>query len=188
MQKKLKNKKNFFYWPYKKLKNLEKMQNDILEKIKNGKATEAKKDIRNLANLILKGANYLQKYDSTFISISAAISYILWMFYLFTYISMNTDPNINYTFLLNKSNCSSFIFALFITIILTLYLFLQKCPFKYYFYMLFPCYFGWRVFSEKKYLIKFLDYNSFSKETFFKIFYQICTIIASISLVSILNI
>lgn len=77
MQKKLKNKKNFFYWPYKKLKNLEKMQNDILEKIKNGKATEAKKDIRNLANLILKGANYLQKYDSTFISISAVISYIL---------------------------------------------------------------------------------------------------------------
>lgn len=176
--------KAFFFRPYKKLLKLEEMKNNILEKIKNGKISEAKKDVRNLEELVIKGTQYLEKYDSNFIGISAICAYILWMCYLFIYVSMNSDPTLNSTFILHKSSFSSFIFALLITLLLAIYLYLQKCSLKYYLYMLFPCYFGWRVISERKYLFRFLDISSCSKDSIKKIFIILCTIGASLSLVS----
>ena len=184
MLRKKRSKKLFFYHPYKKLIKLEEMKHSILEKIKNGNVDESKKIIKNLAEVVIKGTQYLEKYDSTFIGISAICAYILWMCYLFIFVSMNSDPTLESTFILNKSSFSSFVFTLFITLLLSIYLYLQKCNLKYYLYMLFPCYFGWRVISERKYLFRFLDITSCSKDNPRKIFIILCSLVTSLTLVS----
>jgi hypothetical protein len=126
----------------------------------NDKYIEAIDKTKILIKKTLDGIDYLLKYDRLFLEIVVVTGYILWMIYLLIFIEMKNTDNLNKFFLFNYEDKNSNTNFGRIALIICMYLYLRNSPFIYYLYSLFPCYFGWRIFSNINYLKSFFTSNN----------------------------
>jgi phosphatidylinositol glycan class N len=152
--------KSTFFMPYKPMDNSQNQINEIIKDMNNDKYIEAIDKTKILIKKTLDGIDYLLKYDRLFLEIVVVTGYILWMIYLLIFIEMKNTDNLNKFFLFNYEDKNSNTNFGRIVLIICMYLYLRNSPFIYYLYSLFPCYFGWRIFSNINYLKSFFTLNN----------------------------
>ena len=152
--------KSSFFMPYKPLADSEIQINEIIKDMNNGKYIEAIDKTKIIIKKTLDGIDYLLKYDRLFLEIIVVTGYILWMIYLLIFIEMKNTDNLNKFFLFNYEDKTANTNFGRIALIICMYLYLRNSPFIYYLYSLYPCYFGWRIFSNINYLKSFFTLNN----------------------------
>ena len=152
--------KSTFFMPYKPLADSQNQINEIISDMNNEKYIEAMDKTKILIKKTLDGIDYLLKYDRLFLKIVVVTGYILWMIYLLIFIEMKNTDNLNKFFLFNYEDKTANTNFGRIALIICMYLYLRNSPFIYYLYSLFPCYFGWRIFTNINYLISFFTLNN----------------------------
>ena len=180
--------KSMVFKPFQQLIDSESKINDILNDMKNEKYIEAINKTQILINITLEGMNYILHYDRLYLKTIVVMGYILWILYIFIFIEMKNNNNLNKLFFFNYGDNILFtIISGAITLILCVYLYIRLSPFTYYLYTLFPCYFFWRIFVNIKYLKTFFIKYDNIISNLKNISYIIFGFISFLSIVSINN-
>ena len=177
--------KSVFFIPYKPLNNYKNKIDDIQKDINNKNYIDAINKTNILINTTLDGIDYVWRYDRPFLKSIITTGYILWMLFLFVFLEMKNDNNLNKFFCYNSDKNKTNIFSGIITLFLLIYLFLRISPLSYYLYTLFCCYFFWRIISNIEYLQLFFVKTSDVKTFFINLFIFIFVIISFFYMVSI---
>jgi len=184
MKHEIKSKAKIFT-PYKPLSDSENQINDVKNDIENGKYLDAIHKTDILIKKALDGIDYLLKYDTIFLKVIIFTGYALWMLYLLIFLEMKNDDCMGKIFFYNCEEKKTTIFFAILTLISGIYLFLRDSPSIYYFYALFPLYFGWRIFSNLEYLKSFFFKYNDCKMISLNLFMLIVAIVLFFTLVSI---
>lgn len=176
--------KSKLFSSYKPLSDSENQIIEIKNDIENGKYLDAIDKTDILIKKTLDGIDYLLKYDTLLLKVIVFIGYVLWMLYLLIFLEMKNNDCMGKLFFYNcEEKVTTIIFGI-LTIISFVYLLLRNSPSIYYFYISFPLYFGWRIFSNLEYLKSFFfKYNDFKMNSL-NLIMLIVAIVLFFSLVS----
>ena len=184
MKNEIKSKAKIFT-PYKSLSDSENQIKEIKNDMENEKYLDAIHKTDILIKKTLDGIDYLLKYDTIFLKVIIFTGYVLWMIYLLIFLEMKNDDCMGKIFFYNCEEKKTTIFFAILTLISCIYLFLRDSPSIYYLYILFPLYFGWRIFSNMEYLKSFFFKYNDCKMIFFNLLMLIVAIALFFTLVSI---
>jgi hypothetical protein len=184
MKNEIKSKAKIFT-PYKSLSDSENQIKEIKNDMENEKYLDAIHKTDILIKKTLDGIDYLLKYDTIFLKVIIFTGYVLWMIYLLIFLEMKNDDCMGKIFFYNCEEKKTTIFFAILTLISCIYLFLRDSPSIYYLYILFPLYFGWRIFSNIEYLKSFFFKYNDCKMIFFNLLMLIVAIALFFTLVSI---